>query len=180
MWEPLYTDEDYDAPTQMAGPFELPPEMLGTVVAGLRATFRVARLEDVATQAGLSLATLERLMAGQDVRAEFVISVLRVLGSGLLLAAIDRHGRAAFCLGDGLYGPGEAITEARRLVGLSAQQLAARLGESRATVWRWESGRTRPSYADLYYALAECSLRLCIGVEDSLDQELDWDEILAS
>lgn len=42
-----------------------------------------------------------------------------------------------------------AIGSARRRSGLSATELARRTGVSRPTLWSWETGKTRPSQANL-------------------------------
>jgi len=42
-----------------------------------------------------------------------------------------------------------AIESLRRRCGLSATELARRIGVSRPTLWSWETGKTRPSQANL-------------------------------
>ena len=50
---------------------------------------------------------------------------------------------------------GERIAQARKLAGLSQEQLGDRLGVSRQAVSKWESGQTNP---DVAYVAEMCRL----------------------
>lgn len=60
------------------------------------------------------------------------------------------------------------ITEARERMGISQEQLAARLGVSRQTVYRWEKGKSNPpTSAVLVMAdLFGCSTDWLLGLAD--------------
>ncbi len=72
---------------------------------------------------------------------------------------------------------GERVALARRLLGLSRDALAKRLRVDPSTVWRWENGRSRPSFTlqDRLKSVL-CALEAPVGrpkVSDPLDLALE-------
>ncbi|MXW69495.1 MAG: helix-turn-helix domain-containing protein [Acidimicrobiia bacterium] len=53
-------------------------------------------------------------------------------------------------------GIASRIREARQAAGLTQQELAARVGVTRRTVWSWEAGRTRPGQEHLTGITLHC------------------------
>ena len=59
------------------------------------------------------------------------------------------------------------LRQARFRAGLSQSQLAERLGTSQSVIARWESGRTRPSLANLERVVRACGFELELGIGEA-------------
>jgi transcriptional regulator with XRE-family HTH domain len=67
---------------------------------------------------------------------------------------------------------GTLIREARRRVGLTQKDLAARLRTTQSAIARLERGRTQPSFARVVEAVRACGLQLTPALTDQDDA--DW------
>jgi transcriptional regulator with XRE-family HTH domain len=69
------------------------------------------------------------------------------------------------------YG-GDLIREARRRVGLTQAELAARAGTAQPAIARWESGRTAVSFDDVVRLVRLCGLDVELQIVESDDSDL--------
>src|SRR5262245_29446500 len=63
--------------------------------------------------------------------------------------------------------PSLVLRQARLRAGLTQQQLAERLGTSQSVIARWESGRARPTLANLERVVRACGFELELGIAEA-------------
>jgi transcriptional regulator with XRE-family HTH domain len=59
------------------------------------------------------------------------------------------------------------LRQARLRAGLTQQQLAERLGTSQSVIARWESGKARPTLANLERVVRACGLELRLEIAEA-------------
>lgn len=106
----------------------------------------------------------QSLPFGDRMRALPLVALWR----GALTAATARpHGHIAESLSSWVMGPMGAnlIAEARGRAGLTQRELAERAGTTQSSIARWESGRTKPSFANVVRLLRLCGFVLDVRLE---------------
>ena len=52
---------------------------------------------------------------------------------------------------DDVTAPASLVLETRRAMGLTAIEFGQRMRKDKATIWRWEHGRSTPSFGEVEY-----------------------------